>query len=125
MGAFPKDAPLVWSSLLHFTLLGVVIWSLTLVSLLSSMLIISSAPPIVLILFWLLLSTLFLMSMLSVRRPLQVSAYCSAPPRLLVDALTAWRNGHEGCFWAVKLDVRDLGGHLDVTLRAVAGLLVP
>ena len=26
-------------------------------------------------------------------------------------------------FWAIKLDVRDLGGHLDVTLRAVAGTL--
>ena len=26
-------------------------------------------------------------------------------------------------FWAVKLDVRDLGGHLDVTLRAAAGTL--
>ena len=36
---------------------------------------------------------------------------------------TAWRNMNEGCFWAVKLDVRDLGGHLDVTLRAVAGTL--
>ena len=35
--------------------------------------------------------------------------------------MTAWRNRNEGCFWAVKLDVRDLGGHLDVTLRAVAG----
>ena len=35
--------------------------------------------------------------------------------------MTAWRNMNEGCFWAVKLDVRDLGGHLDVTLRAVAG----
>ena len=34
--------------------------------------------------------------------------------------MTAWRNRNEGCFWAVKLDVRDLGGHLDVTLRAVA-----
>ena len=32
-------------------------------------------------------------------------------------------NMNEGCFWAVKLDVRDLGGHLDVTLRAVAGTL--
>ena len=31
--------------------------------------------------------------------------------------MTAWRNMNEGCFWAVKLDVRDLGGHLDVTLR--------
>ena len=29
--------------------------------------------------------------------------------------MTAWRN-----IWAVKLDVRDLGGHLDVTSRAVA-----
>ena len=35
--------------------------------------------------------------------------------------MTAWRNRNEGCFWAVKLDVRDLGGHLDVTLRAIAG----
>ena len=23
--------------------------------------------------------------------------------------MTAWRNRNEGCFWAVKLDVRDLG----------------
>ena len=37
--------------------------------------------------------------------------------------MTAWRNENEGCFWAVKLDVRDLGGHLDVTLRASAGNL--
>ena len=37
--------------------------------------------------------------------------------------MTAWRNMIEGCFWAVKLDVRDLGGHLDVTLRTVAGTL--
>ena len=37
--------------------------------------------------------------------------------------MTAWRNMNEGCFWAVELDVRDLGGHLDVTLRAVAGTL--
>ena len=37
--------------------------------------------------------------------------------------MTVWRNMNEGCFWAVKLDVRDLGGHLDVTLRAVAGTL--
>ena len=35
--------------------------------------------------------------------------------------MTAWRNHNEGCFWAVKLDIRDSGGHLDVTLRAVAG----
>ena len=37
--------------------------------------------------------------------------------------MTAWRNMNEGCFWAVKLDVRDLGGHLDVTSRAAAGTL--
>ena len=37
--------------------------------------------------------------------------------------MSAWRKSNEGCFWAVKLDVRDLGGHLDVTLRAVAGTL--
>ena len=37
--------------------------------------------------------------------------------------MMAWRNMNEGCFWAVKLDVRDLGGHLDVTLRVVAGTL--
>ena len=37
--------------------------------------------------------------------------------------MTAWRDVNEGCFGAVKLDVRDLGGHLDVTLRAVAGTL--
>ena len=37
--------------------------------------------------------------------------------------MTAWRTRNEGCFSAVKLDVRDLGGHLDVTLRAVAGTL--
>ena len=34
--------------------------------------------------------------------------------------MTVWRNRNDGCFWAVKLDVRDLGGHLDVTLRAVS-----
>ena len=38
--------------------------------------------------------------------------------------MTAWRNVNEVCFWAVKLDVRDLGGHLDVIFRAVAGTLI-
>ena len=42
---------------------------------------------------------------------------------LLSTRMTAWRNRNEFCFWAVKLDVRDLGGHLDVTLRSVAGTL--
>ena len=35
--------------------------------------------------------------------------------------MTAWRNENEGCFWAVKLDVGDLGGHLDVTLDEWSG----
>ena len=37
--------------------------------------------------------------------------------------VTAWRNRNEGCFWSVKLDVRDSGGNLGVTWRAVAGTL--
>ena len=37
--------------------------------------------------------------------------------------MLAWRKKNDGCFWAIKLDVRDLGVHLDVTLRAVAGTL--
>ena len=37
--------------------------------------------------------------------------------------MSAWRRNEEGCFWAVQLDVGDLGCHLDVTLRAVAGTL--
>ena len=36
---------------------------------------------------------------------------------------TEWRNANAGCSWAVKLDVRDLGGHLDVTQRALPGIL--
>ena len=37
--------------------------------------------------------------------------------------MTAWRNADAGCFWTVRLDVPDLGGHLDVTQRAPAGTL--
>ena len=43
--------------------------------------------------------------------------------RLLRNRMTAWRYATAGCLWTVKLDVRDLGGHLDVTLRALAGTL--
>ena len=98
MGAFPKLSSAEYG-LHHCSVysLGVAIWSLELVFLLNSMLIISSVPPIVWILFWMLLNTLFLMSVLLVKR-------------LLQDAWTAWRNRNEGCLWAVKLDVRDLGG---------------
>ena len=31
--------------------------------------------------------------------------------------------GGDGGFWKVQLDVSDLGGHLDFTLRALAGAL--
>ena len=85
MGASPKVVLLVWFSSLRFIHLGVAIWSLLLVFLLSSMLVISSAPPMMLTLFWLLLSIPSLMSMLSDRKPLLASVYYSAPLRLLVD----------------------------------------
>ena len=81
-GGIPQGCPLS----MVFILLGVAFWSLSLIFLLSSMLIISSAPPIALTLYRLLLSTLFRMSMLLVRKPLQVSACYLAPPRLLVVA---------------------------------------
>ena len=34
-----------------------------------------------------------------------------------------WDVSENGGFWKVQLDVRDLGGHLDFTLRARAGTL--
>ena len=34
-----------------------------------------------------------------------------------------WDVSGDGGFWKVQLDVRDLGGHLDFTLRARAGTL--
>ena len=34
-----------------------------------------------------------------------------------------WDISGDGGFWKVQLDVRDLGGHLDFTLRARAGTL--
>ena len=34
-----------------------------------------------------------------------------------------WDVSGNGGFWKVQLDVRDLGGHLDFTLRARAGTL--
>ena len=38
-------------------------------------------------------------------------------------ALKMWDVSGDGGFWKVQLDVRDLGGHLDFTLRAPAGTL--
>ena len=39
------------------------------------------------------------------------------------NRMTTWRNQNIGCSLAVKLDVGDLGGRLDVTQRALAGTL--
>ena len=87
------------------------------------MLIISNVPLIVWIPFLMLLSILFLMFVLLVKRLLPASVFYLALPKAARRRMAAWRNRNEGCFWAVKLDVRDLGGHLDVILRAVAGTL--
>ena len=38
-------------------------------------------------------------------------------------AMKLWDVAGRGSFWKVQLDVRDLGGHLDFTLRARAGTL--
>ena len=38
-------------------------------------------------------------------------------------AMKLWDISGDGGFWNVQLDVRDLGGHLDFTLRARAGTL--
>ena len=38
-------------------------------------------------------------------------------------AMKLWDISGGGSFWKVQLDVRDLGGHLDVTFRARAGTL--
>ena len=38
-------------------------------------------------------------------------------------AMKLWDISGDGSFWKVQLDVRDLGGHLDFTLRARAGTL--
>ena len=34
--------------------------------------------------------------------------------------MTEWRSANAGCLAAVRLDMRDLGGHSDVTQRAFA-----
>ena len=41
----------------------------------------------------------------------------------LWKAMKLWDISGDGSFWKVQLDVRDLGGHLDFTLRARAGTL--
>ena len=44
-------------------------------------------------------------------------------PKTARKRMTEWRNANAGCLAAVRLDVRDLGGHSDVTQRASAGTL--
>ena len=43
--------------------------------------------------------------------------------RSVRKAMKLWDVSGSGGFWKVQLDVRDLGGHLDFTLRARAGTL--
>ena len=43
--------------------------------------------------------------------------------KLVRRAMKLWDISGDGVFWNVQLDVRDLGGHLDFTLRARAGTL--
>ena len=51
----------------------------------------------------------------------QVSA--RVPPHSSSWTMKLWDISGDGGFWNVQLDVRDLGGHLDFTLRARAGTL--
>ena len=59
------------------------------------------------------------MFVLLVRKLLLATVFSLSTSKAARRRMTAWRNRNEGCFWAVKLDVRDLGGHLDVTLRVL------
>ena len=47
----------------------------------------------------------------------------SLAPKIAGKRMTAWRSDNVGCIRAVKLDVLDLRGHLDVTQRASDGIL--
>ena len=49
--------------------------------------------------------------------PLLVSVSCLVPLRLFGAEMRGWVLSDEGHTWTAKLDVRDLGGHLDTTLR--------
>ena len=123
-GGIPSGLPSEYD--LHrspFILLGVAISVLVLTFLLNCMLITLSALRMMLILFLLLLSILFLLCEPLAKRLLPASVFLLSTSKAARKRMTSWRNRNEGCFWAVKLDVRDLGGHLDVTLRAVAGYL--
>ena len=118
MGASPKVAHSVWFSWLRSMLLGVGIWKILKEFHPNSVLIISNAPPKMLTPYWMMPRKRFLMFRLWVRRPHLASVCYSAPPRPLGDA---WWHGAIRMMFAsgaTKLDVRDLGGHLDVTLRA-------
>ena len=124
MEAFTKGILLVWSSSLRYRLLGVAIWSHLLVFLLSSMLIIYLKCTSYNV------DSVLAAAQYTVSYVHAVGQEASPSKCVLLSTskaarrrMAAWRNMNESCFWAVELDVRDLGGHLDVTLRAVAGTL--
>ena len=123
MVVFPGFVLLVWCSLWPSMSRGVVILSLCLMSNRSFVLIILSVVRSVLVPFFdssrftalydrsvgqdvSLGECVLLSTSKSVRKPVKL-----------------WDVSGSGCFWKVQLDVRDLGGHLDFTMRARAGTL--
>ena len=78
------------------------------------MLIILSASPGTLLYSCVLLGSLLVMSVWSVRSLLLASVSSS---RAVRKDMKDWVLSQEGHKWSVKFDVRDLGGHLDTTCR--------
>ena len=95
MGAFPKDAPLVWSSSLHLiSLLRVYADNLKCAS--------KSVDSVLAAAQYTVSYVHAVGQEASPSKCVLLSTSKAARRRM-----TAWRNEHEGCFWAVKLDVRD------------------
>ena len=90
---------------------------------LSCMLIILSVVLSVLVPFLSLLGLLPSMSGQLVRMSLLVKCVLLSTSKSVRKAMKLWDISGDGGFWKVQLDVRDLGGHLDFTLRARAGTL--
>ena len=102
---------------------GVVILTLCLMLSLSCMPIILSVVLSVLVPYLNLLGSLLSTSSQWVRTFLLVSVSFLVLLSLLGKLSKLWDVAGDGGFWKVQLDVRDLGGHLDFTLRARAGTL--
>ena len=94
---------------------GVVIWMLCLMLSLSYMLIIFSAVQSALVPYLNLLGVLLSVSL--------DECVLLSTSKSVRKAMKLWDISGGGNFWKVQLDVRDLGGHLDFTLRARAGTL--